>query len=105
MRHNALFNAVQRQQRQERLRTQFYWVAFCAASLLIASALAAWAQQQSTVMPFGNGYIINTPGKLPTTIQPFGNGSIINRPGQMPTTVQPFGNGLIINNPNRGLFD
>jgi hypothetical protein len=66
---------------------------------------AAWAQQTTTVMPFGRGYIINTPGQMPTTVQPFGRGSIINTPGQMPTTVQPFGRGYIINDPNRSIFD
>jgi len=30
-----------------------------------------------------------------TTIQPFGNGTINNTPGQIPPTCQRFGNGMI----------
>jgi hypothetical protein len=49
----------------------------------------------TTIMPFGRGAIVNTPGQMPTTVQPFGQGVIINTPGQMPRTCQPFGAGTI----------
>lgn len=68
------------------------------AALLSLTAGTAHAQV-TTVQPFGNGYVVNTPGHPPTTIQPFGEGAIVNTPGEPPTTIMPFGNGYIVNEP------
>ena len=72
-------------------------------SIIFAAALALVAPpahaQFTTVQPFGNGYIANTPFHPPTTIQPFAGGAIMNTPFQQPTTINRFGNGYIINRP------
>lgn len=68
------------------------------AALLSLTAGIANAQV-TTVQPFGDGYVVNTPGQPPTTIQPFGEGAIVNTPGEPPTTIAPFGDGYIINAP------
>jgi putative transposon-encoded protein len=75
-----------------------FTLAFVALALTATSAAAL-----TTIMPFGNGYIVNTPMQPPSTVMPFGNGAIINTPGQAPTTVMPFGNGYIVNEPMRPL--
>jgi hypothetical protein len=74
MQHNALFNAVQRQQRQERIRTQVYWVAFCAAAFLIASVLAAWAG--SNCYALGNQWICNGDNGFNSNSYSLGNQTI-----------------------------
>lgn len=74
----------------------FVTPAFILAALSVTVGASA---QPTTIQPFGNGLIMNTPGQMPTTVQPFGSGAIMNTPGQMPTTIQPFGNGATINTP------
>jgi hypothetical protein len=67
--------------------------------LLFAAALCALS---SSAFAQDGGYIINTPGRLPTTVTPnFNGGYIVSAPGRMPTNVNPFGNGYIVSTPGR----
>ena len=67
------------------------WIAVGLASFAICSEA------------FAQGYIINTPGRLPTYANPnYGGGYTINTPGQLPTTVNPnYGGGYTVNTPGR----
>jgi hypothetical protein len=53
------------------------------------------SQPPTTITTFGNGPIINPPGRPVTTALP-GNGLIIDPPDRPVTTVQPFSNSAII---------
>jgi hypothetical protein len=53
-------------------------------------------QPPTTVTTFGNGLIINPPGRPVTTVQPFGNSAIINSTGQQTRICRPFGNNSVI---------